>query len=540
MQKQLLALLAWSLTLSSLNVEASQGPRLVTYRDTYILFAKYNPSPANLSDYSPRLARQVQNSDQAIDKLEAEFQFSGKLILAENLLSQRDYFSVAYTQQSFWQVYNKPFSAPFRDTSYEPELIYTWRPKQFSVAQNRWLLRAASVGLSHQSNGSTGEFDRRWERIYLQFDASYNHWLMSIKPWLPFGSEVNNGDEFTDYYGYGELSISYLFGDDQCSHRFSAMGRNNLKSANKGAIDLRFSYCFNPSLSIYAKYFNGYGESMLDYNIHNQSFGLGVALNRIGDGREMMSNSGKWTYGGLSMFRDNYLLAFKYNPDPARPDLANGLRGKKPKNSEVEFQISFRFTLPFHLFTKSDNLNFAYTQQTFWQAYQSSEDAIRETNYEPEFFYQWNATNAPELAAILKWARLGFVHESNGQSELRSRSWNRLYAEFAFDAGPVEVALKPWYRLKEDADDDDNPNIEEYYGYGELSAHWQLNPDHRLSVLARNNLKRDNKGALDLRWAYRLTSEIAFYMKYFNGYGESLIDYNKSNQSVGIGIVINQ
>jgi phospholipase A1 len=540
MQKQLFGLLAGCLILGSLYAEAEQGPRLVTYRDTYILFAKYNPDPASLSDYSPRLARKVQNSEQAIDKLEAEFQFSGKLIVAENLLSKRDYFSLAYTQQSFWQVYNKPFSAPFRDTSYEPEIIYTWRPKQFSLAQDRWLLRAASIGLSHQANGSTDEFDRRWERIYLQLDTSYNDWLISFKPWLPFGPEVNNGGDFVDYYGYGELNLSYLFGDSQCNHRVSAMLRNNLKADNKGAVDLRFSYCFSPALSLYAKYFNGYGESMLDYNIHNQSFGLGLALNRIGDSREMMSNSSKWTYGGLSMFRDNYLLAFKYNANPAKPDLANGLRGKQPESSEVEFQISFRLTLPFHLFTDSDNLNFAYSQQTFWQAYQRSSDAIRETNYEPEFFYQWNATSAPELAPILQWLRVGFVHESNGQSELRSRSWNRLYAEFGFNAGPVEVALKPWYRLNEDADDDDNPNIEDYYGYGELSANWQLNPDHRLSVLARNNLKRDNKGAFDLRWAYRLTPEIALYMKYFNGYGESLIDYNKSNQSIGIGIAVNQ
>ncbi|WP_411991583.1 phospholipase A [Agarivorans sp. DSG3-1] len=541
MKKLTFSALLFSLASTSGFAEQQTGPRLVAYRDTYILLGKYNPNPPDLGDYSSALATKEADGNRGIDNLETEFQISGKLIVGESLFSQRDYFSIAYTQRSFWQVYNKPFSSPFRDTNYEPELIYTWRPDNFAIDANKWHLRSASFGFSHQANGSYGEFDRSWERIYAQFDASYNDWLFSAKPWIPIGPEVNNGGDFTDYYGYGEVSVAYLFGDNQCNHRVSAMGRNNLKSDNKGAIDLRFAYCITPAFSLYAKYFNGYGESMLDYNIHNQSFGLGVALNRIGDRREMMSDSSQWTFAGMSIFRDSYILPFKYNPSPSVPDLAGGVPGQQPDKVEVEFQFSFRLTMPFNLFTDTDNLSFAYTQQTFWQPYERSGDSVRETNYEPEFFYQWNSKKEARSSAWSpEWIRLGLVHESNGQTQIRSRSWNRIYTEFSFDAKPVTIAVKPWYRFEETAEEDDNPNMEDYYGYGQLTAKWQINDRHRLSFLGRNNLKSDNKGAVDLRWSYGITQELALYLKYFNGYGESLIDYNKHNKSLGIGFAINQ
>jgi len=55
--------------------------------------------------------------------------------------------------------------------------------------------------------------------------------------------------------------------------------------------------------------------------------------------------------------------------------------------------------------------------------------------------------------------------------------------------------------------------------------------------MIRDNLDfSDNHGALQLGWSFPVTNKVKGYVQWFNGYGESLIDYNSYSNSIGVGI----
>jgi len=108
------------------------------------------------------------------------------------------------------------------------------------------------------------------------------------------------------------------------------------------------------------------------------------------------------------------------------------------------------------------------------------------------------------------------------------------------------MTLQPWYRIPEDKkrnpDDpngDDNPDIEKYLGNFELRGIYQVEHGQTISLMLRNNLRSDNKGALEAAYSFPIGgTKLKGYLKYFNGYGESLIDYNHHTQSFGVGFLI--
>ncbi len=234
--------------------------------------------------------------------------------------------------------------------------------------------------------------------------------------------------------------------------------------------------------------------------------------------------------------RPNYILPLTYNWSVNRAPY--GPEGEWLEPVEMKFQISFKAVIFEDIFGKNGDFFIAYTQLSFWQAYNAAHSSpFRETNYEPEAFLRFD-TNTPVLGLRNRLLTLGLDHQSNGRQDPLSRSWNRAYAEFTLDRGPFAISIKPWYRFKESAENDNNPDIEKYLGYGEVRVFYERKASV-FGLMVRNNFRwSDNKGAAQLEWSFPLSRKLKGYVQYFYGYGESLIDYNARTNRLGIGILL--
>ncbi len=202
----------------------------------------------------------------------------------------------------------------------------------------------------------------------------------------------------------------------------------------------------------------------------------------------------------------------------------------------MKFQISFKFPVVNGLFGDDGDLYFAYTNRSFWQAFNGDiSSPFRDTNHEPEAWLQF--TPDWELLGFKnRVIALGAVHQSNGRAGPLSRSWNRLYADFIFERGDFYFSLKPWWRIPEKFSNDDNPDITDYLGNFEFLGIYKYGRN-RFGLMVRNNLDfGDNRGAFQLDWSFPLYRHMRGYLQWFNGYGESLIDYDHYNNSFGVGI----
>ncbi len=241
----------------------------------------------------------------------------------------------------------------------------------------------------------------------------------------------------------------------------------------------------------------------------------------------------------ITAYRRNYLLPVSYNTSPNRNAFRNLSTEHGPDNAELKFQFSAKVNLADGLFGDTGDLYFAYTQRSWWQAYNTDASSpFRETNYEPEIFLSFD--NAWRL---LGWTnvrnRLAVNHLSNGRSEPLSRSWNRLYLESLFQRGDWAFSLAPHWRIPESKSEDDNPDIDRFMGYGDITVARRLGGDSELSLLWRGNPSAGNMGTqLDYSWPI-FDSNIRAHAQYYYGYGESMIDYNHRNHRLSLGFSLN-
>lgn len=210
-------------------------------------------------------------------RTETIFQLSAKYRLSNTRLY------AAYTQISFWQAYDYRNSSPFRDTNYNPEILYRCKPLVRPFGRI-----GADAGLEHESNGQRVPLSRSWNLAYAAPWYERGDLLLYLKLRYrlpedpkpsPDSAEGDDNPDITDYLGYSDLHMYYRFAG---AHQIHVTMRGVVGSSGRGNISAAYSLPLPRDEGSYLvlRFSHGYGESLMDYRRLVRRVGIGVAFAR--------------------------------------------------------------------------------------------------------------------------------------------------------------------------------------------------------------------------------------------------------------------
>lgn len=220
---------------------------------------------------------------------ETRIQLSVRTKVAQGLLTggdpnRLDSLWFAYSQQSYWQLFNADLSRPFRATDHEPELTYIF-PLE-SALPSGWRLRYGGVSLNHQSNGQSLPLSRSWNRVIARAGLELGNTVaINASLWqrLPEDASSDDNPDIEDMVGRAEVAAAWNLNP---YNTLALTLRHSLKGEGNGSVRLGWLYKIGSagnrsdrsSLRFHTELFSGYGDSLMDYNRRRTVLSVGLTL----------------------------------------------------------------------------------------------------------------------------------------------------------------------------------------------------------------------------------------------------------------------
>jgi phospholipase A1 len=249
-------------------------------------------------------------------------------------------------------------------------------------------------------------------------------------------------------------------------------------------------------------------------------------------------------------FQPNFLVPAHYsssiNKSPSSPTHPDGGSFPQYRQTEAELQVSLRAKVLEDVLLPHADVWLAYTQQSIWQLWNGQGSApFRSSDYQPEGMLVVPVPDTlGQLAGGWRWRLMlaGIAHESNGDGLPLSRSWNYAYLGTALTRDDFALRARYNVRLGEQGVDD-NPRITDWIGSTELGLAW-LPGETTMQLTARTSFKSWDRGSLKFEWTRPVFAAhpdgLRWYVQLFSGYGETMLDYNHRQNSVGLGFTLFQ
>ena len=266
---------------------------------------------------------------------------------------------------------------------------------------------------------------------------------------------------------------------------------------------------------------------------------------------ESGSDCGTFSFRGYRPITVSVVAGSNVNTRPSSDAEGHTATESTPyRRTENRIQLSVRTKIAQGMLTqghptRKDSLWFGYTQQSYWQLFSPDiSRPFRTTDHEPEVIYVYPTDAQLPFGWRWRYSGAGLVHQSNGQSNPLSRSWNRAYLMTGMELGnSVSVNARIWKRIPESSGSDDNPGISDYIGRGELSAFWNVNKENTVGATLRHSLSSSDRGSVRLEWLQTVgtglfgnKSNLRLHTQLFSGYGDSMIDYNRRRTVLSVGL----
>lgn len=203
-------------------------------------------------------------------------------------------------------------------------------------------------------------------------------------------------------------------------------------------------------------------------------------------------------------------------------------------NTDVKFQLSIQQRLTKSKLPFDTYMFLQYTQKAFWNVLENSLP-MRDINFNPGIGFGHLIVYK---GRYIGKAYLMGEHESNGKFTDYSRSWNKITVGAAIMLNDnFDVQFKTWYPI---IDGRHNKDILDYNGIFQLGGNYLTN-DRRFNVgliLMKRKSGLSFNTQLELSYKFGLHSSQYFFLQYYNGYGENLLEYKEYHSNIRFGFVI--
>lgn len=237
----------------SLKHELEYGPYFGLYKDNYFTVGT-----------TPFHKPTATNSD-------VKFQISLAIRLTDTVLPWNSFLFLMYTQKTFWNVFEN--SLPMHDLNFNPGI--GWSKPFFN--KNRYVGKLTLL-LEHESNGRDGEDSRSWNRISFYGSTIIDEWLMvHAKFWIPIIDGENNKD-ILKYCGIYQSGVVITTPNKKFNFGLTLVKREGWNFNFNTIFEASWKVHEKSNLNLFLQYYNGYGESLLDYNQYHSRLRVGIVF----------------------------------------------------------------------------------------------------------------------------------------------------------------------------------------------------------------------------------------------------------------------